>query len=783
MECLTPLAGDEEVPSSSTKGLETASEDLTRGTLFADRYEIIEELGKGGMGKVYRAEDIKIRQEIALKFIKPEISSDIKTLDRFRNELKTARLISHRNVCRMFDLGEYEGIHYITMEYVAGEDLKSFLRRSRQISIKTAIEIAKQICEGLSEAHRLGVVHRDLKPGNIMIDKDGNARIMDFGIARNLKTKDITEAGVMIGTPEYMSPEQAEAKETDQRTDVYSLGIILYEMVTGKLPFEGDSPLSISLKHKREIPKSPKELNGQISDDFSGVILRCMEKDKENRYQSAGKLHSDLVNVEKGLPRTKRVHAEVEPKTKTISKIKWKNSIAVLPFSDLSLQKDQEYFCDGMTEDIITKLSRIAELKVISRTSAMRYKRTDKDIREIGEELGVASILEGSIRKESDNIRVTAQLINVEDGFHLWADTYNRKLESVFEVQDEVSKVIAEALEVKLTPGKIEALKATRPKDIEAYEYVKKGMYITNSKYLISHREKDFKSAIKLFNKAVEIDPEYSLAYTCLNWAYQHYIQITGSNKYLSLIKENSEKAFELDPNLVEANGSLAWSYYLNGDYARSYHFYKRALEIDPNGGMLNHLIGVFYQSIGLIHHSLDYFSRAIELDPFYIVAHSYRSKLFIYLKEFKEAENSIEKAMEVEPDNFWSLLDKCLLNITQQNIDEAEKLLRKVEKDKLGYSTIPHYKSIIFAVKGDKNRALAHRKNGVIFSLLGMKDEALNYIEEQAGREYEHYQYSYLLLKNSPFYDNLRKDVRFNEVLIGQKQKHEGRIGKYGDI
>jgi len=258
-ECATSLTWVDEAQPSFTKTLETPVEALTRGTMFADRYEIIEELGKGGMGKVYRVEDTKTKEEIALKLIKSEIATDKKTIERFRNELTTARKIRHKNICGMYDLDEDKGSYYITMEFVPGEDLKSFIRRSGQLAVGTTIKIAKQICEGLSEAHRLGIVHRDLKPSNIMIDKAGNARIMDFGIARTLESKGLTGAGVMIGTPEYMSPEQVEAKAVDQRSDIYSLGVIMYEMVTGRVPFEGDTALSIAMKHKSESPKNPKE--------------------------------------------------------------------------------------------------------------------------------------------------------------------------------------------------------------------------------------------------------------------------------------------------------------------------------------------------------------------------------------------------------------------------------------------------------------------------------------------------------------------------------------------
>jgi serine/threonine protein kinase/tetratricopeptide (TPR) repeat protein len=315
-ECATPLpfpssgAADKGAFFGPTETLQTPVKELATGTTFAGRYQVIEELGKGGMGRVYKVLDTKIKEKVALKLIKPEVASDKETIERFSNELKFARKISQRNVCRMFDLGEAEGAHFITMEYVSGEDLKSMIRMTGTLGIGTVLSVGKQVCDGLSEAHSLGVVHRDLKPQNIMIDKAGNVKIMDFGIARSIRNKGITGAGVMVGTPEYMSPEQAEAKEVDHRSDIYSLGIILYEMATGRVPFEGDTALSIAMKHKGELPKNPKQFNSAIPDDLSGVILKCLEKDKSERYQSAADVRAEIERVEKGLPTTERVAPE-----------------------------------------------------------------------------------------------------------------------------------------------------------------------------------------------------------------------------------------------------------------------------------------------------------------------------------------------------------------------------------------------------------------------------------------------------------------------------------------
>ena len=314
-KCATPLPTEEDLSVSVTKTLQLPASELERGTTFAQRYEIIEELGKGGMGRVYKVFDKKIQEVVALKLIKPEISTDANTIARFNNELRLARKISHRHVCRMYDLGEEGQSRFITMEYVPGENLKRFIKRSGGLTVGKAVAIASQVCEGLAEAHHLGVIHRDLKPQNIMIDSEGNTRILDFGIARFLEGEGMTTQGVMIGTPDYMSPEQVELEDVDQRSDIYALGVILFEMVTGRVPFSGKTPLSVAIKHKGQAPPDPQDLNAHVPNTLSRVILKCLEKEKVKRYQSVDELLADLKNIEAGLPTTERIVPKTKPET------------------------------------------------------------------------------------------------------------------------------------------------------------------------------------------------------------------------------------------------------------------------------------------------------------------------------------------------------------------------------------------------------------------------------------------------------------------------------------
>jgi len=684
-KCGTQFPSPEEVKVTET--IEAPKEELTTGSTFAGRYQIIEELGKGGMGKVYKVLDKEVKAKIALKLIKPEIASDKKTIERFRNELKTARDISHKNICRMYDLNKEEGSYYITMEYVSGEDLKSFIRRSKQLAIGTAISIANQVCEGLEEAHRLGVVHRDLKPSNIMIDQDGNVRIMDFGIARSLESKGITGAGVMIGTPEYMSPEQVEGKEIDQRTDIYSLGVILYEMVTGRVPFEGDTALTIAVKQKTEEPKNPREFNTQLSEELSHLILKCLEKDKKSRYQSAGEVRSELISIEKNIPITDKVVPKRKPITSkeitvtfglkklyipaatifalvVISIIIWqlllrreaiptpsqKPSIAVLPFEDLSAQQDQAYFCDGIAAELINRLTNIENLKVPARASSFSFKEKELDIQEIGKELNVNFLLVGSLQKAETRLRITAELVKVSDGYPLWSEKYEGNMEDIFALQDEISLEIVDNLKIKLLREQKEKLVKRHTVNPEAYKLYLKGQY-QYDKWTKEAVEK----AIEYFQKAIEIDPNYAQAYAMLADCYVWF----GWSGNLPL-KEASvkaiastTKALEIDDTNAEALYALGQTkFYLHWDWEGGIREIERAIELNPNFPGAHGEYAWYLMAMGRFEEAIAEAKRYLQLDPIAYLPNMTLGYVYYCARQYDQALEQYKQMTELEPND-----------------------------------------------------------------------------------------------------------------------------------
>ena len=629
-DCGTSLTSAVEAQPSFTKTLETPVEKLTRGTLFAGRYEIIEQLGQGGMGSVYRVEDTRINEEIALKLIKPEISSDKKTIERFHNELKLTRKIRHKNVSGMFDLGEEKGTYYITMEYVSGQDLKSLIRQTGRLAIPTAISITKQICEGLKEAHNLGIVHRDLKSSNIMIDKAGNARIMDFGIARSSKSKGLTGPSVAIGTPEYMSPEQAEAKAIDHRSDIYSLGVILFEMVTGQLPFRGDSPLSIAIKHKSERPLDPQEINAQIPESLNLLILKCLAKAKEERYQTADQILNRLGEIEKSFPaptrdistqstqksrdftvtlnfkklwipsliiiilvvagmilwgpRLKKGMIPSSPDKPTIAVVyfenvtgeaaldKWRRGFALLLMHDLT----QSQYIDVLRGDeLVTILQELNQLDAISYSSDV--------LREIASRGNCTHVLSGNYILDGEKLRINTDLIDAATGNTISTEHIEGVgVDIMFDLVDELTPRIKKGLELSAeqiasdTDLMIAQITTPIPEALDFYQRGWRARWEGTGGYF------------EAMEQAIELDPEFAMAYRSLSQTFYNQRNTSKGREYMRKAFEFRHRASEAEQYQIEGD------YYgrFEKDYDKAIEAYKKVLNLDPDSSLANGNLG-----------------------------------------------------------------------------------------------------------------------------------------------------------------------------------------------
>ncbi len=552
-----------------------------------------------------------------------------------------------------------------------------------------------------------------------------------------------------------------------------------------------------------------------------------MDKDKNKRIQSARELLSELVEIEEGTSTFRRIAAkkkvgldvrmhrfrryfipagivlsalviillgflifgkggpaEEELDTGIAPGIQWANSIAVLPFRDFSSTQDQESFCDGMTDALIGRLSRIEGLKVISLTSVMNYKNPDRNIKSIGQELNVKTILEGSIQREEKRIRVNTQLINVADDSHLWSDNYERELESVFAVQDDISQSIAEALKLRLSLDKGPGQEEYMPKSLEVYEYYTKGMHFTKSKYVITFQEEDFKAGVEMFEKAIELDPEYASAYFGLTWAYEHHYHVTGNRQDLEKAKEYCEIALRLDPDSAQSTAFRGYYYYeYDGDFDMAFQTLKRALEINPNIGTVNFATGACLLYHGLYDPAIKYLMKSLELDPYYFWTPYKIAMCYSDLGDFEKATFYYEKYFELAPVVLIFPGRYIALNIKMEKFDAVEELIARTEKTHPDYSLLPYCKALLLAAKGEKEEALALHRNSEIYALLNMTDEAIEHLNKEIrGDVRVPYVYYYYLLHN-PFYDNLRSDSRFKKLIKREKKLYEKNLKKYGDL
>ena len=605
-------------------------------------YRILEKLGEGGMGVVYKAEDTKLKRTIVLKFLPPELTRDPEAKTRFAQEAQAASALNHTNICVIYEIDEVEHQSFIAMECVEGETLKARIRKG-PLDLGEAVGIATQVAAGLAKAHIKAIVHRDIKPANIMVTSEGTAKIVDFGLAILAGQVRLTRTGVTSGTVAYMSPEQARGEQIDHRTDIWSLGAVLYEMVTGQLPFRGGYEPALIYSILNDTPEPMSALRGEVPPELERIVMKAMARLPGDRYRTAEDMRTALESCTRST--VARAVASSDRRPEHLP------SIAVLPFKDMSPQRDQEYFCEGIAEELINGLAQIAGLRVAARTSAFQFKDKDLDVRRVGKELGVESVLEGSVRKAGARLRITAQLINVADGYHLWSEKYDRDLEDIFAIQDEISLAIVEKLRGKLLIEERSKLVRRYTGNEEAYNLYLKGRYYWNRRH-----EGGLRKAIELFQQAVEKDPLCAPGYVgiadCHN--VSAILGFMDPRVAYAKSKEAVAKALDIDEDLAEAHASLGWiKTFYDWDWAGAEAEFLRAIELNPNYATGHYFYGLYLAVVGRYDESLAESSRALELDPVDLVFNSIQAWTLYFGRRHDASIEQFQKTLDMDP-NFY---------------------------------------------------------------------------------------------------------------------------------
>jgi serine/threonine protein kinase/tetratricopeptide (TPR) repeat protein len=830
-ECGTPLPAAVPQPQSSPAGDETVrlpSAELLGGAIFAKRYRVIEELGTGGMGRVYRVLDRKLDEEIALKLVRPEIASDRATIERFSAELKLARQVVHKNVARMFDLNEEGGVPYITMEYVQGENLKRLIRKVGRLFAGQAIPIACQISEGLAEAHRLGIVHRDLKPQNIMIDEDGQAKIMDFGLARLLKTDDRTGKEGTEGTPAYISPEQAKGLAPDARSDLYSLGVLMYEMLTGGVPFKGASTREVVQKHLTEPPRDPYTLNPGISTGLSQIVMKCLEKNPGARFQTAQEVREALERLptpahvgepEKApgpgpsSPWRRLARAAVPAVVLALAgygvyrliivppvSTSQTSTIAVLPVTDISPNALHTDLGRPVQEAIATGLSGVPNLTVVPPLTVDAIDTAGKDSRTIARLLNADYLLQLSLRDEPAALHLKAVLINAAGGRGRLARTYDlvRAAGDRAAAKDEFSKDISLIL-----PGDIvEDRRHKDPKGIsanlDARVLYHEGMRLIEDVYPGERSDEVFEEAVGKYREALDLDPDYALALWALGNAYEARYNNTDPDRR---DPEDLERmcgyyldAFKKNPDSSETNIGLGWAHFNKSDFPMAFRFFKNAIELEPRSAVVNLDVGAFLRSIGLYDRAMRYLSRAAELAPHDTDPLVQLSQCLMAMGRFEESAKKTETAISLDPNDVEARYLHVIQIILAGRLSEAEKEIAALRGTVPAVRYLTTAEALLAAAKGEKDKALSLKGDSetlpiqgtCFYILLGMTDEAVSNIEAGIEKGFKlrgDYLYSYPSLVKNPSLKSLRGIPRFEEILKRQKERYTRELKKFEKI
>ena len=673
-ECATPLPSAEEISISHTKTLLTPVKDSIKGTTFADRYQLIEELGRGGMGVVYKAEDTKLKRSVALKFLPPELTHIPDVKERFMREAQAAAALDHPNICTVYEFDEAEEKAFISMAYVEGQSLRK-KTESGPLELDEALRIALQVAQGLQIAHKKGVVHRDIKSANIMVTEDNQAKIMDFGLARMTGGTLITQEGMTMGTIAYMSPEQARGEEVDQRTDIWSLGVVLYEMFGGQLPFRGDHDQAVVYSILNKKPRPITELRSEIPMSIEQVVDKALEKNPDERYQQIDELLDDLKSISAGIvPEEIKVRlrkAKLRRRKRTIlyvgaaglvmamvmialnlfmgRRAEAIESIAVLPFENLTGNAGQEYFVDSATDEVIGQLSKIGAWRVISRRSVMHYKGVDKPLAEIARELNVDAVVEGTVYQTGESVRIGVKLIDVlPEEQNLWADTYDRAKADVLIMYSEMARAIADKTQVNLTSAEMTRLTNASQVNPESYD-----AYLKGQSHWYKLTPPELTLALQYFELALQIDPNNALAHlgVALVWQGRYQTYAAPRSEAVPLAIAAAEKAVELDNTLAEAHYWLAciraWSEW---DWESAETEFQQAFKLNPNYPDVHAYYSHYLAQMGRTEEALPYIERSLELDPLNPLFHGMYGVVLVYNRRYDDALAAVRAAFDLQP-------------------------------------------------------------------------------------------------------------------------------------
>ena len=605
-------------------------------------YRIIEKLGEGGMGIVYKAQDLRLERFVALKFLPPDVSDTPDAKHRFTTEARAASALNHPNVATVYDIGEADNRSFIAMELVEGETLKASLRAER-LSIEQVKSLALQIAEGLQAAHSKGIVHRDIKPDNLLLTRDGQIKIMDFGVAKLGSGMGMTRTGTTVGTLAYMSPEQLVADDVDSRSDLWSFGVVLYEMLTGELPFRRGSEAAVIYEILNRDPTPLEVHRPDAPPTLRAVISQLLQKDPASRPASAAEVIARLRGT--GVPAAAAAPAK---------------TIAVLYFENLSSEKESDYFCAGITEDIITDLSKVRDLRVVPRADVLPFRNKEVNTRQVGDALRVNYILEGSVRKAGSRIRITAQLINTRDGYQLWADRFDGLVDDIFDLQNEASSKIVEALKGSLTEAEKQSLAKKPTQDLRAYDF-----YMRGREYLNRRGRKNTEAAIRMFENALSIDADFAAAFSGLGDAcasmYEWY---DGRSHWLARAIEMNQEALSRDPTSVEVQFGIATVYCHQGRLADAKRALNAVLEIDPQYVAACMRLGILAERAGNgdLQSALTWYRRAAELRPHDDDPWRYLAGLHRKLGQVEAAHEAALKVIEITSRKLEASMDDVVL-------------------------------------------------------------------------------------------------------------------------